>query len=212
MSDRICIQTGKNIHLSAVDLLSCCSKCGYGCNGGYPIQAWKFWKKIGIVTGGQYNTSQGCKPYPIPKCSHHVQGRYQECGSIVSTPECTTECESHYDSYYWDDKFTGTEFYYLPRNETIIKAELYMRGPVEAAFKVYTDFLTYKEGVYQYTTGAYKGGHAIKIIGWGTEEGVDYWLAANSWNSDWGDKGYFKILRGDNECGIEKNMVGGNVN
>ena len=106
----------------------------------------KFWKKIGIVTGGQYNTSQGCKPYPIPKCSHHVQGRYQECGSIVSTPECTTECESHYDSYYWDDKFTGTEFYYLPRNETIIKAELYMRGPVEAAFKVYTDFLTYKEG------------------------------------------------------------------
>ena len=48
--------------------------------------------------------------------------------------------------------------------------------------------------MYQYTTGAYKGGHAIKIIGWGTEEGVDYWLAANSWNSDWGDKGKSMVL------------------
>ena len=33
------------------------------------------------------------------------------------------------------------------------------------------------------------GGHAIKILGWGVEGGVDYWLVANSWNSDWGDKG-----------------------
>jgi cathepsin B len=30
-SDRICIETGKNVHLSAEDLLSCCSSCGFGC-------------------------------------------------------------------------------------------------------------------------------------------------------------------------------------
>ena len=106
----------------------------------------KFWKKTGIVTGGQYNSSQGCKPYPIPKCSHHVEGRYQECDSIVSTPECTTQCDTDYNSDYSDDKLKGANYYFLPRNETIIKAELYARGPVEAGFKVYTDFLTYKEG------------------------------------------------------------------
>jgi len=38
---------------------------------------------------------------------------------------------------------------------------------------------------------------------------VDYWLAANSWTENWGDKGYFKIRRGTNECSIEDNMVGG---
>ena len=44
-------------------------------------------------------------------------------------------------------------------------------------------------GVYQHEAGAELGGHAIKIIGWGTEDGTPYWLVANSWNSDWGDHG-----------------------
>jgi cathepsin B len=30
-----------------------------------------------------------------------------------------------------------------------------------------------------------------------------------AWNEDWGDKGYFKILRGKNECGIEDGIVAG---
>ena len=42
-------------------------------------------------------------------------------------------------------------------------------GPVEAAFTVYADFPTYKSGVYKHMSGKELGGHAIKIIGWGTE-------------------------------------------
>lgn len=38
-------------------------------------------------------------------------------------------------------------------------------------------------------TGSAVGGHAIKILGWGEEKNVPYWLAANSWNTDWGDNG-----------------------
>jgi len=48
-----------------------------------------------------------------------------------------------------------------------IKGELYAHGPAEAAFSVYEDFFSYSHGVYQYTTGGYAGGHAIKILGWG---------------------------------------------
>ncbi|UMM33861.1 hypothetical protein L5515_007182 [Caenorhabditis briggsae] len=68
-------------------------------------------------------------------------------------------------------------------------------GPVEASFTVYEDFYIYKKGVYQYTAGEVLGGHAIKIIGWGTEHGTDYWLIANSWGADWGENGFFKIRR-----------------
>lgn len=82
-------------------------------------------------------------------------------------------------------------------------------GPVEVAFTVYADFPTYKSGVYSYTTGAELGGHAVKMLGWGTENGVDYWLIANSWNNGWGDNGFFKIKRGTNECGIESEVVAG---
>jgi len=46
-------------------------------------------------------------------------------------------------------------------------------------------------------------------MGWGTENGTPYWLVANSWNEDWGDKGTFKIRRGTNECGIESQIVAG---
>lgn len=39
------------------------------------------------------------------------------------------------------------------------------------------------------------GGHAIKILGWGDENGTPYWLAANSWNTDWGDEGMDESVR-----------------
>ena len=44
----------------------------------------------------------------------------------------------------------------------------------------------YKTGVYFPTTDDYCGAHAVKIIGWGVEDGVDYWLIANSWNDSRG--------------------------
>jgi len=66
-------------------------------------------------------------------------------------------------------------------------------GPVEIAITVYDDFLTYKSGVYKHVSGSELGGHAVRMLGWGTENGVDYWLVANSWNNGWGDNGFIKI-------------------
>lgn len=84
-------------------------------------------------------------------------------------------------------------------------------GPVEVAFDVYEDFLSYKSGVYSHVSGGSVGGHAVKMIGWGTENGSDYWIIANSWNNAWGDNGFFKILRGSDECSIEDSVVAGMI-
>jgi len=44
----------------------------------------------------------------------------------------------------------------------------------------------------------------VKMLGWGNEQGTDYWICANSWGPDWGDEGYFKIKMG--ECGIDDSV------
>jgi len=210
MSDRICIHSqGKlNVRVSTEDLLSCCKSCGFGCNGGYPFAAFQFWQSQGLVTGDLYDDKTYCRPYAFPPCDHHVSGKYQPCGASKPTPKCEKSCQSGYAKSYSQDKIYGSA-YTVAAHEDAIKQDLYKNGSVEAAFTVYEDFPTYKSGVYQHTTGGALGGHAIKIIGWGVENGVKYWQAVNSWNEDWGDQGYFKILRGENHCGIEEEIVAG---
>jgi len=66
--------------------------------------------------------------------------------------------------------------------------------------------MSYKSGVYtkHFWELLPEGGHAVKIVGWGTDSGTAYWLVANSWGTTWGLDGFFKIKRGTNECGIEQ--------
>lgn len=211
MSDRHCIHSnGKvKVELSPEDLLTCCDSCGDGCDGGFPGSAWEFWVDDGIVTGGLYNSHVGCQPYDIPACEHHTTGKRPPCGDIVDTPNCIHMCEKGYNVSYKEDKHFGKKSYSLERNVKQIQTEIFKNGPVEGAFSVYADFLNYKSGVYQQHSSESMGAHAIRILGWGVENGVPYWLCANSWNTDWGDKGYFKILRGSDECGIEDSIVAG---
>ncbi|CAB3398857.1 unnamed protein product [Caenorhabditis bovis] len=214
ISDRICIATnGKTqVSISADDILSCCGlMCGNGCKGGYPIQAWKHWVSKGYVTGGNYTAKTGCKPYPYPPCEHHNNAtHYKPCpDDLYPTNKCEKKCQAGYPLTYQQDLHFGQSAYAVSKKATEIQKEIMTNGPVEVAFTVYADFEAYTGGVYTHTAGANLGGHAVKMIGWGVDNGTPYWLCANSWNRDWGENGYFRILRGVNECGIEGGVVGG---
>lgn len=212
MSDRICIASGSQAlqtQISAEDLTACCSDCGDGCNGGEPSVAWQYYMTTGLVSGGLYHSNLGCEPYSIASCEHHTTGKLPPCGDLQPTPACTRSCEASFNRSYTADKHFGLTAYTLPQDQKAIMQEIFTNGPVEADFNVYADFPSYKSGVYIQHSDQFLGGHAIKVLGWGVEKGTPYWLCANSWNPDWGDKGYFKILRGADECGIEEDVNAG---
>jgi cathepsin B len=66
-------------------------------------------------------------------------------------------------------------------DKEIVKRAILRYGAVTTAFFVYEDFYHYTGGVYQHSWGSKLGGHAITVIGWGNENGKDYWLTQNSW-------------------------------
>ncbi|VDQ13862.1 unnamed protein product [Trichobilharzia regenti] len=112
----------------------------------------------------------------------------------------------HHVNYYY---ITGRNYYRVDSKESAIQTEIMLNGPVEAGISVYTDFLYYKSGVYKHMKGELLGYKAVRIIGWGVEHNTAYWLCSNSWNEDWGEAGYFRILRGKNESGIEGFILAG---
>ncbi|KAL1473484.1 hypothetical protein MTO96_038634 [Rhipicephalus appendiculatus] len=213
ISDRICIHTRgrlNNVFISALDLVACCSRCGNnsnGCNGGYPAEAWFFYLNAGIVTGGKYGTKVGCKPYTFPPTSGEFLG--PTASDPLPAPACRRNCDNGDKSEYCTAKHYAQRVYGVPPDEEHIKYEIYVNGPVQAQFSIYSDFYSYESGVYIRRSNVRCAGHVVRILGWGTENGVPYWLVANSWGENWGERGYFKIRRGYNECEIEMRVNAG---
>jgi len=177
LSDRFTIASNGSVDVvfSPEDLVSCDTN-DYGCNGGYMDMAWEFLDQHGVVADScfPYSAGSGFAPACASKCADGSAEKKYSCvhGSVRQSQ--------------------GVEQ---------IKSEIVAHGPVEGAFTVYTDFFNYRSGVYTPTTSDVAGGHAIKILGYGVENGTPYWLCANSWGPSWGMQGFFKIKQG--ECGIE---------
>ena len=184
LSDRFCIASeGKiDVVLSPEDMVSC-DYFDHGCNGGNPVLSWVYLKYFGIV-------SDACKPYVS------AEGKVDKCQFF------THSCRADGVEY---KKYKAAALPSLLNTIEKIKKDLVENGPVETGFMVYKDFMDYKSGIYEHKSGELLGGHAVKIVGYGSENGVDYWIVANSWGPEWGENGFFKIKQG--ECSFETMAV-----
>ena len=154
---------GADVDLCEQIVLSC-SGAG-NCDGGYIETTSDYLVKTG--TG-----NESCYPYT------QVKG---PCEDACSQWEDTaTRLGS------WTYVSTGTAV-----DETTLKSAIYDYGPVVVSFRVYTDFDSYSSGVYSYTTGKYRGAHAVLVVGW--DDSVKAFIVKNSWGPYWGENGYFRI-------------------
>ena len=49
--------------------------------------------------------------------------------------------------------------------------------------------------------------HAVTIVGYDSEAGVDYWIVKNSWGTRWGEDGFMRLQRGVGMCGVGRTIV-----
>ncbi|EOA39418.1 hypothetical protein CARUB_v10012525mg [Capsella rubella] len=89
-------------------------------------------------------------------------------------------------------------FQQVPSNNERALLEAVSRQPVTVYIDArMTGFGNYKEGVFAYTARncQEKVTHAVTFVGYGTSNGINYWLTKNSWGETWGEKGYIRIRR-----------------
>ena len=102
----------------------------------------------------------------------------------------------------------------IPATEEALKIAVATQGPISVAIDATASLQIWGSGLQFHHRGVYYGtdcssdflNHAVTVVGYGTEDGQDYWLVKNSWGSDWGEEGYIKMSRNrNNNCGIASN-------
>lgn len=65
------------------------------------------------------------------------------------------------------------------------------------------EYVFYRQGILDVPSCVKKRAtHAVAIVGYGNENGKDFWIIKNSYGPKWGEKGYFRMRRGTNMCGV----------
>lgn len=164
--------------LSEQEVIECATSDGVlrGCNGGWDSLVYDHAK----VNKGV--TTLGNDPYVASTAGRKCDvTRPRAAGSTVAS---------------WTN---------VPQNEAAIKEALFANGPLYIIYHVSNDFYSYKSGIFtdvKNSCGTNGPNHAVLLVGYGTLNGVDYWLLKNSWGPTWGENGFFKLKRGSNLCQI----------
>merc|ERR550539_1375906 len=114
-------------------------------------------------------------------------------------------CRSDFSAFYQGAKISDMYYTWSGDEETMARL-VAEHGAVMTAVGVNSQFGQYSGGVFAGCTGS-SINHGVVVVGYGTEDGVDYWLVKNSWGSSWGDEGYIKMQRGVGMCGIGSYLV-----
>jgi len=191
-----------------------CSPYSQGCDGGFPyLIAGKWGQDYGFV-------DEICYPYEghnnvcrDPGLKHEMKDH--DGVKFYSKDDCANR---YYTAMY---RYVGG--YYGNCDEEAMKAELFRHGPMAVGFMVLDDFRYYKSGIYRHTgirsnvnklaKGFEETNHAVLIVGYGhcDKHNLDYWIVKNSWGDMWGEQGYFRIVRGEDNVGIESMAQGSYV-
>lgn len=140
----------------------------HGCNGGLMTQVFEFIEKNGLCSEESY-------PY--------ISGTTQKAGT------CQTTCKSVSGSKI----STYTE---VSVNSDNAMMTALAQQPVSVAIYATTEFQLYKSGVFTAKCGTDLN-HGVLLVGYGSQDGLDYYILKNSWGTEWGVGGYMHLGKGN---------------
>jgi cathepsin L len=167
-------KAGTLVSLSEQNLVDCSKKYdNHGCEGGLMDNAFRY-----IKDNGGIDTESG---YPY-------EAKDDVCRYKESLKGAT------------DSGFVDVD----QGSEEKLKEAVATVGPVSVAIDAsHSSFQSYKSGVYNEPECTDSLDHGVLVVGYGTDDGQDYWLVKNSWGTVWGEDGYIKMSRNkNNQCGI----------
>lgn len=191
LSDRISIlrnNTWPRIQLAPQVLVNC--RGGGSCEGGNPGAALEYIHDTGL---------------PDETCQNYV-AKDGECQPLGTCETCDPETGCHpiekYDNY-------KVSQYGSVSGAAKMKAEIYMRGPIGCGIDVTDKFENYTGGIYSEFKLFPMINHEISLVGWGVEDGVEFWWLRNSWGSYWGLNGFAKVMMHKHNLGLETDCTWG---
>ncbi len=199
---RLRIKFSHNVRLSLNHILKC-SVYNQGCDGGYSYLALKFASEVELIpescenkgVNDSYNCHKKCNSEILQKRVYKVR----------------------------DYKYLGGS--YGKCSEKLLMQELMENGPVVVSFEPDYHFMMYRKGIYKSLDDKdwmphrlpkpewEKVDHSVTLVGWGYDEKLKekYWLLLNSWGENWGENGFFKMVKGVDHLGIESICEVGNI-
>jgi len=197
LSDRIKIQrkaAWPDINISPQVLISC-EMDDNGCHGGWHLNAFKWMAENEI-------TDETCSIY---------RARGHDNGQTCSAMNVCRNCNPGEACFVPDEyRVFGVEEYDLVNGEDNMMQEIYQRGPIACSIAVPQSLDDYTGGVYCDDSGDVHTVHEVSIVGWGeTEDGDKYWNVRNSWGTQWGEQGFFRVCKGVNNIAIESSCAWG---
>lgn len=149
-----------------------------------------------------------CFPCPAPGYNK------TRCGPPVPATAClrNESCSSKLNTSQFVAGLAVKSWIAIEKNETAIQHELVSRGPLSIAINALL-LQFYHSGVWDPILHCSPTAldHAVLLVGYGSHKGLfgtkPYWLVKNSWGDKWGEKGYFRMIRGKGMCGIDQQVT-----
>jgi len=174
------VATGELLSFSEQQLVDCATGIylNMGCNGGNPLWAYRYLKKHYAELETEYPYTSG-------------------------NGDDSTDCL--YDSHSKTAVEVQASASVTSEDRDQMKAALAQQPLAVLVEADKMAFQTYQSGVLTSDACGTQLDHAVLAVGYGTEDGQDYWLVKNSWDTTWGDNGYIKLGMNDTTgvCGVQ---------